>query len=289
MLSILIMHAILYMLIAPAVHAYSKSKPHSHQGSLIPYDGKHIPYNITLEQLNRLNSGLPVLINERVGKSGRGIVIQDVHASPATCMRKISDLANYHTMVPNVKSIEIYSNETFANGTVQIGALFRVGVSFVTFGYYLLLTYEPEYNTYTWTLDYRYASDFDDNTGHWQVMPHPHKEGYTRVLYSTEVKLFAWIPEFVVTFLTKTALLESTSWVKKESEKAELAGPDPAALNIPDLSSCFTEDGDGGRYSTACSEGKPHSALDNLIADIEDVVLVADEDAEISIGEGGEL
>jgi hypothetical protein len=32
--------------------------------------------------------------------------------------------------------------------------------------------------------------------------------GWTRVLYSTEVKLFPWIPEFVVNFLTKTALLE---------------------------------------------------------------------------------
>jgi hypothetical protein len=32
--------------------------------------------------------------------------------------------------------------------------------------------------------------------------------GWTRVLYSTEVKLFNWIPEFVITFLTKTALVE---------------------------------------------------------------------------------
>lgn len=32
--------------------------------------------------------------------------------------------------------------------------------------------------------------------------------GWSRVLYSTEVKLFPWIPEFVITFLTKTALIE---------------------------------------------------------------------------------
>jgi hypothetical protein len=67
----------------------------------------------------------------------------------------------------------------------------------VGFGYYLVLTHEPRYNTYTWTLDYEYNSDFDDNTGHWQVVPHPTKAGWSRVLYSTEVKLFPWIPEFV--------------------------------------------------------------------------------------------
>jgi hypothetical protein len=39
-------------------------------------------------------------------------------------------------------------------------------------------------------------------------MAHPTKEGYSRVLYSTEVKLFPWIPEFVISFLTKTALVE---------------------------------------------------------------------------------
>ena len=66
------------------------------------------------------------------------------------------------------------------------------------------------------TLDYRYNSDFDDNVGHWQVVKHPTKQGWTRLLYSCKVKLFPWIPEFIVKFLTSTALKESTSWVKKE-------------------------------------------------------------------------
>ena len=69
------------------------------------------------------------------------------------------------------------------------------------FGYFLSLTYEPKYLTYTWTLDYQYNSDFgddifyfyfltpfmyniceippppllDDTVGHWQVMDHPTK------------------------------------------------------------------------------------------------------------------
>lgn len=38
------------------------------------------------------------------------------------------------------------------------------------------------------------------------------------MLYSTKVKLFPWIPEFIVNFLTSKALIESTAWVKREAE-----------------------------------------------------------------------
>jgi hypothetical protein len=95
-----------------------------------------------------------------------------------------------------------------------------VGVSLLSFTYFLDLKYHPTYFTLTWTLDYRYNSDLDDNTGHWQVLEHPEKgPDYSRVVYSTQVKLFNWIPDFVVNYLVNTALIESTTWVKRESEK----------------------------------------------------------------------
>ena len=48
----------------------------------------------------------------------------------------------------------------------------------------------------------------DDNVGHWQVMPHPSRNGWTRLLYSCKVKLLLWIPEFVVNAITAQALTE---------------------------------------------------------------------------------
>lgn len=41
-----------------------------------------------------------------------------------------------------------------------MGAKFDIGVLGMRFGYFLMLTHEPKYNTLTWTLDYRYNSDF---------------------------------------------------------------------------------------------------------------------------------
>eukprot|EP01031_Cornospumella_fuschlensis_P029236 gene29236-35291_t len=237
----------------------SKTKPHTHNGVLTPYNNHHVAYSITAEQQAKIDAGEPVTINERSGKDGRGLVIQDVAAPPQFCMDRIRDLANYHKMVPKVKSVIPYGPVKFPNGTEQVGAEFNVGLSLLTFNYYLRLTYEPKYFTLTWTLDYQYSSDFDDSTGHWQVMPHPTKSGWSRVLYSTEVKLLPWIPEFVITFLTKTALVEATTWVKKESEAMVKKGAKEAdfpPLQLPSLSACFISDSTGSRYDTACSEGK---------------------------------
>lgn len=55
------------------------------------------------------------MFNERSGKSGRGVVIQDVNAEPPICMEKIRDLPNYPKMVPHVKTVEIYESQKFMN------------------------------------------------------------------------------------------------------------------------------------------------------------------------------
>lgn len=49
-------------LVAHLVEAGTKSKPHAHTGVLEAYDGRHIPYSITVEQNQKLESGHPVCI-----------------------------------------------------------------------------------------------------------------------------------------------------------------------------------------------------------------------------------
>lgn len=55
------------------------------------------------------------MYNERTGKSGRGVVIQDINATQSICMSKIRDLSMYTKMVPHVKKVEIYENLKLAN------------------------------------------------------------------------------------------------------------------------------------------------------------------------------
>lgn len=44
-----------------------------------------------------------MIVNERSGKDGRGLVIQDIDASPVTCMEQIRALGNYKKVVPKSK------------------------------------------------------------------------------------------------------------------------------------------------------------------------------------------
>ena len=70
--------------------------------------------------------------------------------------------------------------------------------------------------------------------------------------------MFSWIPEFVVTFLTKTALIEANAWVKRESEATakQLNGAQQPKLLLPDVSKCFIQDKISARYVTYCADGR---------------------------------
>jgi hypothetical protein len=252
------------------VLAASDKKAHHHTGILTPYTGEHIPYSITKEEVEKLSKGGHVTKLSREGKSGRGVIIQDVGAPPHVCMDRIRDLKNYKKVVPNLKSIDNIVVTKEADGTEIITSKWNVGVSLVGFTYFLKLRYDAKHNTYSWTLDYSKSSDFDDNTGFWQVLPHPQKgPDFARVVYSTEVKLFNWVPEFVVTFLTKTALISSTEWVKKESEKVHKTGKtldggptESAPFPFPDLSPCFIKDSETGGERYDPTLAKPRSKGD---------------------------
>ena len=68
MKSVLLVIYILF-LCTPCVLGGSKKKPHSHQGSLTPYDGKHIPYSISKAENEKLESGQPVSIKPKYAPS----------------------------------------------------------------------------------------------------------------------------------------------------------------------------------------------------------------------------
>lgn len=185
-------------------------KKHVHTGFFKPFDGKQMPYRLSLAQNELLNKGEPVIVdalNETPGTS-RGMVIQDIAAPPSVCLENIRNIDDYPKMVPKVKKTRVYNHTVHTNGTSHSGIEFVVGIPLFTLSYYLMLVDNPMHSTISWTLDYRYSSDFDDIVGQWQVMPHPTKAGWTRLLYTCEIRLFPWIPEFVSAFFTESSLLE---------------------------------------------------------------------------------
>eukprot|EP01032_Pedospumella_encystans_P020397 gene20397-23170_t len=192
-----------------------------------------LPVQLTSDQRSKLERGEAVTYTERDGKSGFGVVIQDIDAPENVCFSKISDLKNYNKMVPHVKNVDVYEESKLTNGSTLTGAKFSVGVMGMNIEYYLNLRHEPKYNTLSWTLDFRHTSDLDDSVGLWQVMPHPERKDWTRILYSTKIKLLPWIPEFAVRSFTTQALTEATGWVKKEAELEQKKRLSASSVTVP--------------------------------------------------------
>lgn len=47
-----------------------------------------------------------------LGDGGRGIVIQDINASPQACMSTIKNVGSYAGLVPHVLAADVYSTDT---------------------------------------------------------------------------------------------------------------------------------------------------------------------------------
>ena len=213
----------LILLAGPVVEGSSDKKPHGHNGILPQFDGSILPCKMSKDQEVKLGKGEPVSAVTK--EEGKAFVVQDIEADPAICMNFIKDIQNYHKYVKSVKKVTIYEKSKDFMGNEKMKATYDVAVFGIKFRYFMIHTFNPRLNTFTWTLDYSRSSDFDDNVGHWQVVRHPSKAGCSRVLYSCQIKLFSWVPGVVVNFLTKTALIEATRWVKTESEALAIKQP----------------------------------------------------------------
>jgi hypothetical protein len=80
-------------------------------------------------------------------------------------------------------------------------------------------TFYPEKSSLTWNLDYDKTSDMEDVVGHWHVMDHPKKgPTHSRVYYACDIQMKGHVPKPIFNYISKAALKQATSWVKRESE-----------------------------------------------------------------------
>ena len=196
--------------------AADAGKPHPHQGLLKPYEPGAIQVELTADHQERLAKGDLVIITiETEDTGGRGIAILDIEAPPPVVWSRIRGFENYPEWVGPVKEAEIYRTEgnvTFTRTRIS-GFLYK-------YEYFLVNTWWPDHDMLTWVMDYERYSDFDDCVGAWYVEAHPDKEGWSRAWFSSDLKLRAKIPGFLMNFIKKQGLKDATSWVKEQSEKA---------------------------------------------------------------------
>jgi ribosome-associated toxin RatA of RatAB toxin-antitoxin module len=196
--------------------AADADRSHDHQGKLAPYEPGAIGVELSEKDLEKLaEDDLVIITIEDEDTGGRGIAIQDIAAPPDVVWSRITGYENYPEWVGPVKETEVYrteGNDTYTRVKIS-GFLYK-------YEYYLHNTMHPDQDMLTWVLDYDRRSDFDDCVGAWYVEPHPEKEGWSRAWFSSDLKLRAKIPGFLMKFIKKKGLKDATAWVKEESEKA---------------------------------------------------------------------
>lgn len=198
--------------------ALASAEPHPHHGILPAYDGA--PPAVTLSEAEQatLASGSPVKKQVQTasgdGAAGRGIAVQDIHATPEVVWSKILAFEKYPDWVDNVKETEVYER---AGDHVKVR--FAIGAPMITIRYRIDHVLHQDEGWMTWRLDYDYKSDFDDTVGFWRVEAIPDREGWTRVTYSVDLKAAGWVPPMLEQAFSSMGLTKATAWVKRESEK----------------------------------------------------------------------
>lgn len=199
--------------------AADATKPHPHQGILSAYTDAPPRVPLSADDLAKLAEGKSVMKQTQAASgdnaAGRGVAVQDIHADPATIWSRITDYADYPTMVDNVKQCSVYER---AGEHVKVK--FIIGAPMISIEYYIDHVYRPQDGYMTWRLDYTRSSDFDDTVGFWRVEALADKPGWSRVFYSVDLKAAGWVPPPIEHAFATMGLNKATSWVKRESEAA---------------------------------------------------------------------
>ena len=221
--------------------ASDPNAPHAHTGKQQPFSPGDPSVSLDRKALSILSSGKPFQTTIHVpgSTSGRGLVVQEVHAPPNVVWDRILDFDHYVDMVPRTfecKNYHVQKQKPAKRDALErtIFTKFKIGLPLIPkMTFYVKHLYYPSLNSLTWTLDYSKKSDFDDSVGYWYVVPHPHRSGWSRVYYSVAVNMYDWVPKSVVNFMSTKALTDATAWVKKFSE--EKWRTDPRKTNVEAL------------------------------------------------------
>lgn len=239
LLHALILSLLLAILPTPS-NASDFNAPHSHTGKVSPFSPGDPKVDLSKAK-SILLSGSPYQTTIHVpgSTSGRGLVVQDVHAPPDVVWGRILDFDHYTDMVPKTaesKNYQVLQHKVTRKDPLPleqtIYTKMKVGLPLIPkLTFFVKHLYYPALNSLTWTLDYSKKSDFDDSVGYWYVIPHPELgPSWSRVYYSVSVSMYDWVPKVAVNFMSTKALTDATAWVKKFSEEKWQQDPRRAAM-----------------------------------------------------------
>lgn len=199
-------------LMSPAGAADAEA-PHPHQGVLERYANPPVPVSLTAAEEAQIRTDKPVFKQIDNGTSGRGAAVFVVDAPPERVWQTIRSFEKYPDWIDAVEACEVYDvrgDHVYARFVLK-----KFGMEIT---YFIDHTWAAEDGWVTWTLDYSRTSDFDDSVGMWRVSALPEDPQRSKVEYSVDLYVTAYVPGFVRSFVVEQGIKDATKWVKARSE-----------------------------------------------------------------------
>eukprot|EP00930_Biecheleria_cincta_P102413 TRINITY_DN94138_c0_g1_i1.p1 TRINITY_DN94138_c0_g1~~TRINITY_DN94138_c0_g1_i1.p1 ORF type:complete len:237 (-),score=41.24 TRINITY_DN94138_c0_g1_i1:101-811(-) len=165
-----------------------------------------------------LSQGKPWFFSAVAGSVGTGKAVIDVDAPTDVVWRQLLDFSSYPKKVNMLSNCEVYKREKDRKSERIFARFVSPVLPGYKFVYHCDHTFEPAKQSITWTLDWNKKNDMDDVQGHWHVEPHPSNKDQSRVFYEVKLQAPRYLPRMVIDVLTKKAIQDATTWVRKFSE-----------------------------------------------------------------------
>jgi hypothetical protein len=195
-------------------------KAHPISPILKPFVSAPDAVELSKAEKSALRAGKPVFRASNDSKSGGGVAIQDINAPEDYVWKVILSYDRYAGWVKTIDKCAVYKRKGRLVYIDMLTSFFMIKSQI-----YLIHRIQRALGYISWTLDRSRSSDLHDVIGYWritQISEHPPR---TRLQHASSI-VAGSVPDFVVDFLTKDAVLDGTAWVKEQAEKAWQADQD---------------------------------------------------------------
>lgn len=141
-------------------------------------------------------------------RTGRGTVVQEVPADPATVWSHLLAFERYPGRVDHVREISVYER---TGDHVKVH--FELGGPLWSIQYSVDHVVRRDEGWMSWSLDPSQPSDFRALDGWWRVEPAPGRPGWSRVTWSAAVDVGPWIPAPLVQLVRVAGQRDATRWL----------------------------------------------------------------------------
>lgn len=173
---------------------------------------------LTKEEIEQLDQGLPVQRQQVTGREGTGVVVLDVDAPWFVVLDSLRSFQEYPKMIPVIRDAEIQSRGCDEEGRHKVRADYKVSKFWLNIS--VMHTIDVAAKTVSFELHPHCGKlVLKEAVGRWTVTQ-AEEPGKSRVTLQVRLKASPLLPPWLIDYAASRALRRATSWLKPHVEHA---------------------------------------------------------------------